>query len=79
MQPDLRAKPFSADDAAALVRSGSSRSTRRRSLCRDSARPNRTTTAISRVKALISIAHPDFREDLAREARENKMVPRTFW
>ncbi len=32
-----------------------------------------------RAKALISIAHPDFRERLAREARENHLVPRTFW
>ena len=32
-----------------------------------------------RVKALIAIAHPDFREGLEREARENRMVPRTFW
>jgi acyl-CoA hydrolase len=32
-----------------------------------------------RVKALIGIAHPDFREQLAREARELKLVPRTFW
>jgi len=32
-----------------------------------------------RAKALISIAHPDFREDLAREAREHGLVPRNFW
>jgi acyl-CoA hydrolase len=32
-----------------------------------------------RAKALISIAHPDFRESLEREAREKKLVPRTFW
>jgi len=32
-----------------------------------------------RVKALISIAHPDFREPLEREAREKHLVPRTFW
>jgi acyl-CoA hydrolase len=32
-----------------------------------------------RAKALISIAHPDFREGLEREAREKKMVPRRFW
>ena len=32
-----------------------------------------------RTKALISIAHPDFREQLEREARELNLVPRTFW
>jgi acyl-CoA hydrolase len=32
-----------------------------------------------RAKALISIAHPDFRESLEREAREHKLVPRTYW
>ena len=32
-----------------------------------------------RAKALISLAHPDFREQLAREAREHKLVPRAFW
>ena len=32
-----------------------------------------------RVKAIISIAHPDFREELERDAREKKLVPRTFW
>jgi acyl-CoA hydrolase len=31
-----------------------------------------------RTKALISIAHPDFREELEREARERKLVPRGF-
>ena len=31
-----------------------------------------------RAKALISIAHPDFREDLEREARENGLVPKWF-
>ena len=29
-----------------------------------------------RAKALISIAHPDFREELDREAHENRLVPR---
>jgi acyl-CoA hydrolase len=29
-----------------------------------------------RAKALISIAHPDFREDLEREAYENRLIPR---
>jgi acyl-CoA hydrolase len=32
-----------------------------------------------RAKALIGLAHPDFREQLAREAREARLVPRTFW
>jgi len=32
-----------------------------------------------RAKALIALAHPDFREQLAREARELHLVPRTFW
>jgi len=32
-----------------------------------------------RAKALIGIAHPDFRDELAREAREKHLVPRTFW
>ena len=31
-----------------------------------------------RVKALVSIAHPDFREALGREARERKLMPRGF-
>ncbi len=29
-------------------------------------------------KAMISIAHPDFRDDLEREAPENGLIPRTF-
>ena len=32
-----------------------------------------------RAKAIISLAHPDFREQLEKEARENALVPRTFW
>jgi acyl-CoA hydrolase len=32
-----------------------------------------------RAKALISIAHPEFREDLERETREQCLVPRSFW
>jgi len=32
-----------------------------------------------RATALISLAHPDFREDLSREAREHGLVPRHFW
>jgi acyl-CoA hydrolase len=31
-----------------------------------------------RAKALISIAHPDFREDLERQAHEHKLIPRGF-
>jgi acyl-CoA hydrolase len=31
-----------------------------------------------RARALVSIAHPDFREQLAREAREKNLVPRGF-
>jgi acyl-CoA hydrolase len=32
-----------------------------------------------RAKALIDLAHPDFREQLAREARELRLVPRAYW
>ena len=31
-----------------------------------------------RAKALISIAHPDFREGLERQAREHHLIPRGF-
>jgi acyl-CoA hydrolase len=31
-----------------------------------------------RAKAMISIAHPDFRDDLEREARENGLIPKKF-
>jgi hypothetical protein len=31
-----------------------------------------------RAKAMISIAHPDFRDDLEREAREHGLVPKAF-
>ncbi|HRD35302.1 MAG TPA: acetyl-CoA hydrolase/transferase C-terminal domain-containing protein [Rhodocyclaceae bacterium] len=31
-----------------------------------------------RAQAMISIAHPDFREQLAREARESGLIPRAF-
>jgi acyl-CoA hydrolase len=31
-----------------------------------------------RAKAMISIAHPDFRDDLEREAREHALIPRSF-
>ena len=31
-----------------------------------------------RALALISIAHPDFREGLEREAYENRLIPRGF-
>ncbi|MFN2425358.1 MAG: acetyl-CoA hydrolase/transferase family protein [Candidatus Binatia bacterium] len=32
-----------------------------------------------RATALIGLAHPDFREDLSREARELGLIPRHFW
>ncbi len=32
-----------------------------------------------RARALIGIAHPDFREALEREAREKRLIPRAFW
>jgi len=32
-----------------------------------------------RARALIAIAHPDFREELEREAREKHMIPRSYW
>ena len=31
-----------------------------------------------RAKATISLAHPDFRDDLEREARTNGLIPRSF-
>ena len=31
-----------------------------------------------RAKAMISLAHPDFRDDLEREARANGLIPRSF-
>jgi acyl-CoA hydrolase len=31
-----------------------------------------------RATALIAIAHPDFREDLAREARARNIIPKGF-
>ena len=31
-----------------------------------------------RAKAMISLAHPDFREDLERQARTNGLIPRSF-
>ncbi len=31
-----------------------------------------------RAKALISIAHPDFREGLEREAREHRLIPKGY-
>jgi len=36
-------------------------------------------TIAERAKLLISIAHPDFREDLEREAYENRLIPRGFF
>ena len=32
-----------------------------------------------RAQALIALAHPDFREPLAREARERNIVPKGFF
>ena len=32
-----------------------------------------------RAKALIALAHPDFRESLERDARANGLVPKGFW
>ena len=32
-----------------------------------------------RAKAMISIAHPDYREQLEREARENRLIPRYYF
>jgi acyl-CoA hydrolase len=32
-----------------------------------------------RARALISLAHPDFREELEREAREKNIIPKGFW
>ena len=31
-----------------------------------------------RARAMISIAHPDFREELAREARQHGLIPKGF-
>ena len=31
-----------------------------------------------RATALISLAHPDFREELAREARTNNLIPKGY-
>jgi len=36
----------------------------------------RSETAAQRAQALIAIAHPDFREDLERQAYENRLIPR---
>jgi acyl-CoA hydrolase len=32
-----------------------------------------------RARALISIAHPDFREELERDAYEHRLIPRGFF
>jgi acyl-CoA hydrolase len=32
-----------------------------------------------RASCLISIAHPDFREELAREARDKNIIPKGYW
>jgi acyl-CoA hydrolase len=31
-----------------------------------------------RAKAMISIAHPDYREALEKDARENRLIPRYY-
>lgn len=36
------------------------------------------TSIPERAKAMISLAHPDFRDDLEREARENGLIPTPF-
>ena len=35
-------------------------------------------TVPQRAEAMISIAHPDFRDDLSRQARDHGLLPRTF-
>lgn len=32
-----------------------------------------------RARAMISLAHPDFREDLERQAFENRLIPRALY
>ena len=39
---------------------------------------SRGSRSPERAKAMISIAHPDFREDLEREARANGLIPKPF-
>lgn len=36
-------------------------------------------TVPERAALMISIAHPDFREDLAREARDSGLIPKVYW
>jgi acyl-CoA hydrolase len=31
-----------------------------------------------RAKAVIALAHPDYREGLEREARDNRLIPKAF-
>jgi acyl-CoA hydrolase len=35
-------------------------------------------TVPQRAEAMISVAHPDFRDDLSRQARDHRLLPRTF-
>jgi acyl-CoA hydrolase len=35
-------------------------------------------TVPQRAAAMISVAHPDFRDELSRQAREHRLLPRTF-
>lgn len=39
----------------------------------------KSKSVAERAKALISIAHPDFREELEREAYEHKLIPKGFF
>ena len=34
------------------------------------------TSVVERARAMISLAHPEFRDGLEREARENGLIPR---
>ena len=36
-------------------------------------------TVAERAQLLISIAHPDFREDLSREAHQHNLIPRGYF
>ena len=42
--------------------------------------PNgRVKSVPERARALIALAHPEFREELARRARELRLIPRGFF
>jgi acyl-CoA hydrolase len=36
-------------------------------------------TVAERAQLLISIAHPDFREELSREAHQHNLIPRGYF